>query len=302
MTLRSALAWVPAVGAMLFMSSCSQEPTTLRLNLDENYKATTTSELDMTVSITNLVNNETKQMDSKMEFALGIEGMAPSEAGNQMMKMTIGRVQMDMVMDTIDIKYDSDNVDHELSNEEQTYHSMVGSVLEMELTDRGNLLGIANMESFVDNMIEKMGYADSAQAPMIKAMMMNQMSGDQIQSQFGLNNMSYPEEAVEVGSTWVTDVAMQSVMPLNVVTTYTVTDITETTVVVSSEGLAEVAEGGMPGIEINGTMNGTMTIDRATGWIQSSEGTMDFTSHINMGTNNMEMKIGGGYKMGTTVE
>lgn len=302
MTLRSALAWVPAVGAMLFLSSCSQEPTTLRLNLNENYKATTTSELDMKVAITNLMNNEVKEMNTQMEFALGIEGMAPTEEGNQLMKMTIGRVQMDMSMDTMNVNYDSDNVDHELSNEEKTYHSMVGSEIEMELTDRGNLVGIANMESFVDNMIDKMGYADSAQAPMIKAMMMNQMTGDQIQSQFGLNNMSYPEEAVEVGSTWVTDVAMQSVMPLNVVTTYTVKEITETTVVLSSEGVAEVAEGGMPGVEISGTMNGTMTIDKATGWIQSSEGTMDFTSQINMGANNMEMKIGGGYKMSTTVE
>lgn len=294
-----ALKWFPIVGAAVALSSCSDNSALLRYNIGEAYSAEAVSKMNMDLTM-DMGTQGSRAMTTDMGFYMTVDGLAPTEAGNQLMAMSIDRITMNLVADSMDVKYDSDMEGAELTDSEQFIDALIGAEIEMEYTDRGELVGIPNMEELVDHMIGRMGMSDSAQAPFMKQMMMAQMTPDQFQSQFGMNNMTYPEAAVKVGDTWNTTMERNTSFPMTIDVVYEVLSISDASVEVKMDGSANSAQSPVPGMTIEGNMNGTLTIDRATGMVTTSVGTMDFVSDAQMGEMALHMVIKGDFDMSFT--
>lgn len=282
MKLRTSLRSLSALGLVVALASCSNESAVLRLNVDENFSTTATTTMHMMMDIKQ--GEEGQQMETDMEFELDLQGKAKSEAGNQVLVMSFENMRAEMTMDTMHVVYDTRDEQTELSDDAMAMAALRGVKMEIEFSDRGDALQLLNPNEFADKVLDNLNQPDSMKA-MMRGMIAQQFNIEQVQSQIGIYNLGFPEEAVTKGSTWTTENKQAGQLPLMIKTTYTVVSVSESDVVldVTGEIVVDPAAGQMAAmLEMTGTQTGSMTVDRATGWLKSQEGTLTVDGSMNM--------------------
>lgn len=282
MKLRTSLRSLSALSLVVALASCSNESAVLRLNVDENFSTTATTTMHMAMDITQ--GAEGQQMESDMEFELGLSGKAKSEAGNQVLVMSFENMRTEMTMDTMHVVYDTRDGATELSEDAMAMAALRGVRMEIEFSDRGDALQLLNKDEFADKVLDNLDQPDSMKV-MMRGVIAQQFNIEQVQSQIGIYNLGFPEEAVTKGSTWTTENAQGGQLPLLIKTTYTVVSVSDSEVVldVTGEIIVDPSAGPMASMmEMSGTQTGSMTVDRATGWIKTQEGSLTVDGSMNM--------------------
>lgn len=176
---------------------------------------------------------------------------------------------MNMKNPMMNVDYDSSNPNSEdpVSAEmHKTMGAMIDKSMVSKLSNRGVLLETPNYEEIFGDDPEMAGQIDQ----------MNQS----LASSF----ITYPENAVKVGDSWnaTTEIAGQA--PMTQEFTYTVKEITPTNVILNVDGTIKLSPEAM--MSGSGDFNGTMTINRLDGFVQSSV----LKQNLNMSVMGMDMK------------
>jgi len=182
---------------------------------------------------------------------------------------TIKRVVMKMNMAGMDVSYDSDSETHEGmgATMHTIYSKMIGVEIKSKSSNRGEILESPNFnEIFGDQEAIKKQMSES----------MDKVSSSAIE---------YPEEAVKVGSTWSKLVTTKGKFPMDLNTTYTVKEITDTEVILSVSGDMKMKNGETDNL---GKLSGESIIDIKTGFLKSM--TMNQNMEMDMMGKKMDMK------------
>ena len=210
-----------------------------------------------------------QSMTMLMTMVNGIKVNNLDKAGSFDLDNVISKMTMSVKNPTMNIEYDSDNPDME-DVSSKTMHETMSKMLNVKLTskmdNRGKVLEMPDLDKiFGDN-------------PELKGQL------DQMNNSLQNSFISYPEQIVKVGDSWNSEIAIDGQMPMNQIFTYTIKEITATTVNIDITGTvaldSDMADG-------SGTSSGMMTVDRMTGFIRTS----NMKQTISMEMMGMTMKI-----------
>lgn len=210
-----------------------------------------------------------QSMTMLMTMVNGIKVNNIDKAGSFDLENVISKMTMSVKNPMMNIEYDSDNPDME-DISSKTMHETMSKMLNVKLTskmdNRGKVLEMPDLGKI---------FGDD---PELKGQL------DQINNSLQNSFISYPEQIVKVGDSWNSEIAINGQMPMNQIFTYTIKEITATTVNIDITGTialdSDMADG-------SGTSSGMMTVDRMTGFIRTS----NMKQTISMEMMGMTMKI-----------
>lgn len=237
------------------MSSCGGDADKLRMNLSDGAEYST--EMSMKMTMTSPAFGEMGSTENLMTFYLN-----QSVADNGDETYTVKNVFN---------KFDMNFAGQELSFDAETAAS--NDTIPAEVSDMFK----SSFSYTVNNLGKMVGEVDYSDFPaaMEQSMNLDQVSGSAFE---------FPEEAISVGYSWKNLQEMnQSGIEISADMTYTVKEITSTSVVVEGEGPLS-GEGTVQGIgaSVKGDLDGTYTLDKTTGWLLEADYTMGMDMQMTM--------------------
>ena len=227
------------------MSSCdSNDDKGILLRLSPETGTVLESIVEMDISMKGAMDMSTT-MD--IEFKMEVDDV--DKEGIISLTYEYTRIKMNMEMKGQKIDYDSDDTNPSDRVSQQMSKAMAGMMntpFSMKMNGRSKIVEAPDFsEIFRDNPMM------ARQADQIKQAMDNMFA-------------IYPEETIKSGDSWKRNTNIGNAqMPMTLDATYTVKDILDNLIVLELDGILN-DEGGMADIE--GTFNGTIDIDRATGF------------------------------------
>jgi hypothetical protein len=273
----------------LFASeSRSDQPLELRLILTEgdSYECVMVLTRDMTQNI----DGDEQKLNQELSISWNYEISGVTDDGIIDLKMTYKRIRIKQDFGFSQSEYDSDNPPSYIEPSMKGYVTLIGSVLEVSLNDKGDVVRLSGAEDLIDRMVAEIDLPDS---PMKDQM----ISG--IRSQFGevalresLQQITsfYPATHVSAGDQWSSEKSLYTGFPMRILSRYTL--------ISRDDGLAEIkveseiaAGDDSSGIEmgpvnifydIAGTQNGIIEVDETSGLPVKSEMEMGFEGTVNV--------------------
>jgi hypothetical protein len=276
-----------------FFSSCSNDNSKtadgylIRMNLEEgqNYP------LAMNMKIT--VNQEAGplQGDISMDIASAFDYKVEDVHDTTYdISLTYNDMDMSMKMMGQTMSFSSKN---KTSGDmvSQLLQVMTENDMNMVMSHRGAVLEVKNMDGYFDKIMAALGDGVS---PDQKQQIMSQV--EQSFGEKGLRGSMetfmqvYPDHRVNVGDSWTTSSTLSASTEMDMTSTYTLEQVTEKFYVLKMKAdlsANQIDEFSGAKIQMNGTMTGTMNVDRKTGWISNGELIQDISGKTIMPANEM---------------
>lgn len=262
-----------AIAAM--MVSCSTEKLNeIKLNLSEgeNYAQNMSTSMEM------VQNFQGQKMNIDVNVNANFNNkVIKVENGEYTLESNFELMEMDMKNPMMNMSFSSEKMD---STNEMT--STISKVLKgmkegkftMVITEFGEIKSVEGLEEMMTKAIEAI--------PDVTPQVMSQIN-QQLTKSFGeeamINNLTpsmniYKTGIVKVGDTWTEENKMESTIPLNVNTTYTVKEIKSDAFII--EGVSELTlansmlNSGQK-MDLTGDMTSSYEIDRVSGWANRVE-------------------------------
>lgn len=258
---------------ILFNSNVIQAKgkTSLRLNLKKG------SVYEMTTTLTNVTNQELMgkktKVDQKMEtgFTFKVLDVLPNK--NFVLGFSIAKIKMAVNMNGREANYDSESTG---GNNPMAVLLKNLPAKKIVVTPAGKLV---SMESY--SLKELVG------DPQIVGLMTSFLSNNRLESFIGQAFNYFPENKVGPGDKWSVSVKLATVMNLPILINFEVVSIEKDKIALKvSSNLNESVpiEQNNVKIDVNmvGTQNGTMTVNRADGWIRASDLVQKFNLKMKM--------------------
>lgn len=217
-----------------------------------------------------------------------------SDAGGTWVTMTYAGVKykMDGPMGVTD--YDSANPPADVPLMAKGMAALVGQSLEIEFLPTGKVGQIEGVQAMMDAMVNAFDLPEGPAKENMKTMMAMQFSEDMIQQMVAATSGVYPGKPVSRGDTWQDAVTLGGMMPMQIDVDYTLNDYQADTATLGVKGKISphpdaqpVMMGGMEmDAEFNGEQTGTVVLDRATGFLISSDITQDMQGGMTMNMDN----------------
>ena len=257
------------------MVSCSTEKLNeIKLNLSEgeNYAQNMSTSMEM------IQNFQGQKMNIDVNVNANFNNkVIKVENGEYTLESNFELMEMDMKNPMMNMSFSSEKID---STNEMT--STISKVLKgmkegkftMVITEFGEIKSVEGLEEMMTKAIEAI--------PGVTPQVMSQIN-QQLTKSFGeeamINNLTpsmniYKTGIVKVGDTWTEENKMESTIPLNVNTTYTVKEIKSDAFII--EGVSELTlansmlNSGQK-MDLNGDMTSSYEIDRVSGWANRVE-------------------------------
>lgn len=257
------------------MVSCSTEKLNeIKLNLSEgeNYAQNMSTSMEM------VQNFQGQKMNIDVNVNANFNNkVIKVENGVYTLESNFELMEMDMKNPMMNMSFSSEKMD---STNEMT--STISKVLKgmkegkftMVITEFGEIKSVEGLEEMMTKAIEAI--------PDVTPQVMSQIN-QQLTKSFGeeamINNLTpsmniYKTGIVKVGDTWTEENKMESTIPLNVNTTYTVKEIKSDAFII--EGVSELTlansmlNSGQK-MDLNGDMTSSYEIDRVSGWANRVE-------------------------------
>ncbi len=259
------------------------DPVQLRLNLGEGFQVPSKNTIEMDMDMMGV------KMKMRLEFDAVVSRLdEESTAERTVISMLMEDVVISMDVDGETLIYNTrtgeNNVPEDQTEIIAAFAMMEDMDMHMAYDQYGAMIEITNAEEVVDAMLSKMKNSeglDSATIAMMRPSLVENIRSEGGMNQSGLSAVQYPEEAVEIGSSWTDDQTLSGgMLPLNLVSTYTVSDIRDGKVYVDVSSQMSDA-GGNPLKELfdaAGSFSGTVVIDAETGWVVSTTMEVDMST------------------------
>ena len=259
-----------------WLAACGPSTFLLRLHLQQG--DTFHVKMDTTQHMTQTLMGQNIKVNQEMVFEYTWEVTAVDATGNMTVKVTYERVALTQEQNGEKRAYDS------ASGEEppdffKGVDLLVGKSFQMVLTPDGSVKSFAGLEKMLRQVADEAGLSKDEADAFYESLLGG--FGDQAMTeQFNALLTPYPHQPLKVGATWNSDIALKSVFPLSVHTTYTVqawkgkqvtlkmastieTDPSKTTTPPGSPFAVKY--------DLTGTQEGTSLIDLTTGMVTRSE-------------------------------
>jgi hypothetical protein len=228
------------------------------------------------------------KQDMQQTIKMGTRYDVTAVAGDvYTVKCTYYRVAMNMNAMGMEMSYDSDNPSGAADPMSLVFAALVNQSFTMKFNTAGDILGISGVDVMINNMIGGMGLTDPEQEAATR---------EQLSAQYGDEAMMNSMEQVlkifpasgkgNKGETWSTNVKMPGFnLDLNnqyqlsdfdnVNATMKVTSLISPTTIKQNQGGMEME------MEMSGSQNGIVVVERATGMVMKSTMTQDITAKVN---------------------
>lgn len=178
-----------------------------------------------------------------------------------------------------------------------------GVTFDMVVTPKGKVKEMHGIDKLMDKAMtayipDSLKDDPATQATMgpVKEMLKKQFNDKTMSSMMEQMTNYFPEKDVEVGDTWENTVDNTAIIPMKIVSTYKVADISNGIAKLEIDSKISPGNGeGMMGMkmDINGTQKGTMEIDTKTGIIVKSNVEQTMDGNMSMMGMSFPMKISG---------
>ena len=228
----------------------------------------------------------TSGIDMDFRYLMSLEKI--DSVGNNILKSTIGDMKFKIGMMGMSMGFDSkEKVDtnHEdamSSMFRKIFSGMVNKSFMVTVGPKGDVLKVDGLEELVSGMMDAIPGTEESKTKMKEQL--NQSFGEQqIKQSFGQIFNLYPDKPVKTGDSWNKEMDYElSGMKSKQLVTYKVKDITSDKVILDLKGDIKLSGNSqkdtsvtMPAMNIGGSENGTITLDRTSGL--ASSGDIDMT-------------------------
>lgn len=234
--------------------------TTLRLNLQKGsgYEMN----MNMSMKMDQEMMGQQIKMDQKMNMQLiyKVADILPSK--NYIIEYSVGQIKMDMTANGQQMSFDSQTGGNPTA---EKLKAIIGSVIKMEVTPSGKVEKVDGLDAF----IQKIG-DDKTMAQLVPM-----FSSDEGIKSFMNQTFGYiPETELEKGSKWSCKSQLTTPMNLDLTVNYELASIEGNTLNMNVNSTFNAAKqmeqmGAKVDMQIDGTQNGTMTVDAADGWLRT---------------------------------
>ncbi len=266
----------------------AQEKVKLRVNLEEGETYSLT--MSTTQNISQVIMGMDNEINQTIGFTIDMNVIDRTMNGNFDINMTYARVRhsTDGMMGSFD--YDSEDPNSEPTPQSMGYAALVDQSIGVIMDERGKINEVKKVEELVTNMIEFFEVPEGPEKEEMKTMLEAEFNSEKMTQQFGNFTTVYPEKEMGVGESWTQDQSVDTGFPMTLTTTYTVTDISDSTVELDVKSTVATSETAEPienmGMEmtydLSGEQFGTVTIDRKTGLTIRSEIKQDFSGLVDI--------------------
>jgi hypothetical protein len=254
----------------------------IRLALQEGDTYTMTQKVQQTLS------SELLEMSFHQEFITTYSYLVKEidQDNNMLLGITLDNIFVDFDFQGQELG------DKELSNlneslkqtlEKMGNHSEIQE-LTMVISPLGEVLDSSPLDTWLVNILENMD--DEQVTESTKEIMQSILGSDVLEQSWNQSFGYIPSTPVTIGDTWSTSLSVDMFLAMDIIFNYTLVEVTDTTYEIEITGtlsagneidnnLLDFSELEALGMKIDfnlsGESEGTMSIDRATGWILGSE-------------------------------
>jgi hypothetical protein len=234
--------------------------TTLRLNLQKGsgYEMN----MNMSMKMDQEVMGQQIKMDQKMNMQLiyKVADILPSK--NYIIEYSVGQVKLDMNANGQQVSFDSQTSGNPTFDK---LKAIIGSVIKMEVTPLGKVEKIEGMDAF----IQKLG-DDKTMAQLVPMLTSDEGIKSFMNQTFGY----IPGNELEKGSKWSCKSQLTNPINLDLTVNYELASIEGNALNLNVTSIFNAAKqmeqmGAKVDMQIDGTQNGTMTVDATDGWLRA---------------------------------
>jgi hypothetical protein len=275
---------------MQVLFSCgNKEKITLEYNLKqgETLKQNMVMNMDMVQKMMDQEMKISLTMSMKMAF-----DVKESQGNDYTLDVKFKELKTEMGIPGMgNVSFDSNTPD-ELATSENIgpmYKAVIDKPFEVVMDKAGKTKSVKGLEKLVEAMTNSFdeNVPEDARQQLI-AQMGSQFSEEAFKSQFGQYTGYFPDKPVGIGDSWnvkMTTMASNFAINLDLKSTLKSIDGNEVSLdidgtVSTPEGYEQEMNGMKAKITLNGTQKGTFKLNRDTGWVISSDLTMNFNGEI----------------------
>jgi hypothetical protein len=258
--------------ALHFGVSAQSHDLKLNLETGKTYHQNSQSEIVIKQLLDGQPFDMTMSIDGKVSLTV-----TAKEGDQYRINVQYEEISLGMVMDGQESMYSSKSID---TNDIVSIllGAMQGNPFQLSLSEKGRVTQITNINSWVQPALEKLSrFPEDIVGPVIDQVVKT-YGEDALRGNIELTTAIFPDKPVAVGESWSVKTRLNGSVKADVLTEFTLTSnnkketIIEGKAAVTSDKNAAPMEtaGGNVQYDLKGTLNSTLTLDAASGWISTS--------------------------------
>lgn len=253
---------------LLIVTAQAQQKLQLNLKEGQSYKQITINDASITQEIMGQSMEITLAVNSAMSFTV-----ENANRDDYDMKVSFDNMKLSMGSLQGKVEFDSENPAEDDAFS-QIMSGVVGETFNVKMSKTGKVLEISGIEEMWDAAFSSQNIPATQRAQIMTQL--NQTYGkESIKGNIEMVTAIFPEEKVSKGDQWTNEVSINSGMKGIAATTYTYEGMQDGKHLIGGAGSITTAEEGATintnGMELtmdlNGTMESTISVDAASGWI-----------------------------------
>lgn len=264
---------------LLILSSCEKKEVLDKINLQLKLEKGKTYDQLLTIkqNMGSEVKGQDLQMQQTMQFGFNFKVEDISSDGLTSMTCTYSSIKFEMNMGDMKVSYDSQNPEQEENPMGKIFESFLNKTFNIKFTPKMEVKEISGMNEILNSFIETLELND-IQKTQVKEQFSRQFSDDAMKESFQSSFNIFPDKPIGVGDTWIDTLDFSKMLPIRVITTYTVKERKDgkmtlefnSAIETNKEAITSLNNQAKVDYKISGTMTGTSIIDEATGWTLNS--------------------------------
>lgn len=288
------------IAGLFLVQACKTEKTALELNLKEGktYTMKTTVKQNMTQTI----QGNTQEIQTDITAVIDYE-VTGRNGDTMSIDLTYSKMNLSMQSPFINMSINSDqpqegNVMYDIISK------LIGKKISMKVLSNGEVVYMSDFGEIMDDILDQMPVPEGYNKDQMKQQFNRSFGEGSIAGNFKLMFDYLPEKPVKVGGSWETTTETDFMINGLYESEWKLTEIKDQMAVIEGETdiTAErtAVETGMQQfpveMEMTGTQNTLLNVDKSTGWIESGEANIKmnmtlFTSNPQMGEMEIPMSI-----------
>lgn len=228
------------------------------------------------------------RQDVSLQWRQTVDGIGPN--GNAMITLKYERARMSASNPSFGVvHYDSQSRNESIPLLAIGLEAVIGEEVKLEIDQRGEIVNVPGIESFATRVANKLQLPPGINAIDVRAAVRNWFSEDAVREMMRPIFSIYPDGPVQTGDSWIREVPVQRPFPHVQRNEYELESFNASKAMLSVHSelipLDQAPDqGGAVQIDVEGSLRGTLQIDRVTGYVvlgelnQQLEGTITLTA------------------------
>jgi hypothetical protein len=241
--------------------------------------------------VTNTVNGGAEQTMTQvigLGYTFATLDVAPD--GTATVKVTYDTVSFKQQSQLSTVEYDSANPPAgPIPPLVRGFAALAGQTFTMKVTPTGKITEVLGLDEMIDAILKKLDTPDAANRDVVEKSIRREFGPEALKENMESMLANYPDKPVAVGESWNKKLSITKGFRMEMDNTFTLKSVTADTVTLDAKGKLgsspdatpiDMGPRGKLSYNLNGEQNGTLQLDRATGWVKSAEMTQKVTGEM----------------------